>query len=109
MLFTGTWLFELVFGREWSQAGLFSSILAIYLLMQFISAPIVNALSVFEQQVEFLLINVRRTILIIVVFATAYYLNLDPSSTVVIFSVVLAIHYFGVTFTIFRVIKKNVS
>lgn len=106
LLFLGPWLFELVFGSEWGQAGLFASILAIYLLMQFISAPIVNALSVFEQQLEFLMINVRRSILIVIVFSTAYYLSFDSITTLVTFSIVLAFHYFWVTFTIFRVIKK---
>lgn len=104
----GPWFFKLVFGDEWSQAGLFVSILAGYLLMQFISAPIVNVLSVFEQQLEFLFINIRRLLLILSVFLLSYIYKMDIVATLTIFSLTLALHYLWVVFSIFKVIKKHV-
>jgi O-antigen/teichoic acid export membrane protein len=108
LIFFGPWLFGIIFGSEWGQAGVFASTLAIYLLMQFISTPIVNALSVFEKQFEFLMINIRRAFLIIVVYSLSYYLDFDASKTLLLFSIVLSFHYFWITFSILRLIKRNV-
>jgi len=107
LLFFGPWLFELVFGSEWGQAGLFASILAIYLMIQFASSPIVKALDVFEKQGMFLQINIVRSIGIIILFTTAYYLSLDAIQTLYLYSFALSAHYLFTIFSIFRVIKTH--
>lgn len=108
LLFFGPWIFKLVFGTEWEQAGLFASLLAVYLSMQFISAPIVNALSVFEKQGMFLMINIRRAIFIVVIFGSSYWLEMGAEKTLLFFSLALSMHYLLVTYYIFKVIKQNV-
>ena len=108
LFFFGPRLFQLVFGSEWHQAGFFASLLSVYLLTQFISAPLVNALSVFEKQGMFLMINVRRTIFIVAIFFSSYWFEWDIVKMLFIFSLVLSVHYLLVTHSIFKVIKENV-
>lgn len=106
LLLAGPLLFNLVFGQQWREAGLFASILAIYLLAQFVSSPIVNALSVFEKQWIFLRINIVRAFGTLVIFGIAYAMSLSPVGTIVIYSLALSIHYMFTSIAVFRVIKK---
>jgi len=107
LFFLGPWIFETGFGSAWREAGVFASILATYLLLQFVSAPIVNALSVFNNQRMFLSINIRRSILLIAVFAIAYFYSFPINTTLIMFSLVMSAHYAIVTLSIFRVIRKE--
>lgn len=106
LFFLGPWLFQLVFGSQWQQAGIFASALSIYLLIQFISTPIVNALNVFNKQSLFLRINIVRVLGVIAIFGSSYYFQLSPMSTIYIYSFGLAAHYLFTFFTVLRVIKK---
>jgi len=107
LFFLGPWIFEITFGSAWREAGVFASILATYLLLQFVSAPIVNALSIFNNQRMFLSINIRRSVLLITVFTIAYFYSFSINTTLIIFSLVMSIHYAIVTLSIFRVIRKE--
>lgn len=46
-------LFALLFGSEWELAGVFTSILALYLLVQFVTSPLINVFTVFNRQGKF--------------------------------------------------------
>lgn len=105
LLLAGPWLFSIVFGEVWHEAGVFARILAVYLLAQFISAPLVNVLNVFEKQWFFLRINVVRSLLIFTVFLTSHLLSLGANVTIFAYSITLTFHYFIVSVAIFRSIK----
>lgn len=106
LLFGGPFLFSFVFGEQWREAGVFASILAVYLLAQFVSNPLVNALSVFEKQWMFLRINIVRSIGILAIFWIAQSVHLSPVVTIVIYGLALSIHYLSTSIVVFRVIKK---
>jgi O-antigen/teichoic acid export membrane protein len=105
LLLAGPWLFVLVFGEAWRDAGVFASILSVYLLTQFISTPIVNVLTVFEKQWIFLRINIIRSLLLSFAFCLSYFLSLEPFISIFIYSIVLALHYAFVSIIIFRTIR----
>lgn len=105
LLFSGPWLFTIVFGKNWFDAGVFASILCFYLMAQFVSTPLMNVLNVLEKQWLFLRINIVRAIVLILVFVACHYLDLDAKVTIFMYSIALSIHYTIVSFTIFRVIK----
>lgn len=105
ILFSGPWLFTIVFGQKWLEAGEFSSILCLYLAAQFITTPLMNVLNVLEKQWLFLRINFVRVVILIIVFFVCYYLKLDEKVTLGIYSIALSIHYTIVSFTIFMAIK----
>ena len=107
LLFLSPWLFQLVFGVVWRPAGVFTSILAVYLLTQFVSNPIVSALNVFGKQNFFLLMNVLRVICIVVPFLLGYLLNLAQTTTLVLYSLSMSALRLYLYFWIMRIIKAQ--
>ena len=105
LVFFGPWLFEVLFGAIWREAGTFSSILAVYLVTQFISTPLVNALSVFEKQLMFLMINIVRIAVLIIIFGISYVLQLSSENTILVYSLSLSLHSIFIACLVFRVIK----
>jgi len=108
ILFFSPWLFSFIFGEIWRESGEFARLLSIYMLTTFISAPLVNALSVFEKQSLFLKLNIIRAGVLFMVFGMAYWLNMDSKETVLFYSIVLSIHYIYVSVMVFKVIRDAV-
>jgi O-antigen/teichoic acid export membrane protein len=109
LILVGPHVFSFVFGEQWREAGVFSRILALYLLTQFISTPLVNALSVFDKQGMFLRINMIRSIAIIMVFGLAYLCRLSPMYAILIYSIVLSVHYIFTSISVFSVIRNSLA
>ena len=105
LVISGPWLFQFVFGENWHEAGVFSRILAIYLLTQFVSSPLVNAMTVFEKLRMFFIINLVRVVGLAILFIISYVLDLSSKSTIIFYSFGLSLHYIFTAFIIFRVIE----
>lgn len=104
----GPELFELIFGDKWKKAGLFSQILSLYLMAQFISSPVVNVLSVFEKQAKFLFINIVRSLIVITTFSIGYFYNLTYTKVFLIYSISISIHYFLTLYSIVSFLKFKI-
>jgi O-antigen/teichoic acid export membrane protein len=102
----GAWLFPLVFGARWHDAGIFASILSLYLLAQFVANPLSHALNVFDKQHIYLRLNVVRTSMIVGIFALAHVLELSAYEAIAAYSVGLSIQYVMTTVTIFSVMRE---
>ncbi len=105
LLLFGEVLFSFIFGVNWAQAGVFSSILAFYLVAQFISSPFVNVLNLYEKQSLFLQINLVRVFLMFLIFGTTFYFQFSTITMIWAYSIVLSLHYFYTLITIIRNIK----
>ena len=105
LLLFGEVLFSFIFGVNWAQAGVFSSILAFYLVAQFISSPFVNVLNLYEKQSLFLQINLVRVFLMFLIFGTTFYFQFSTITMICAYSIVLSLHYFYTLITIIRNIK----
>lgn len=106
----GPWLFEFIFGSEWIQSGQFASILSIYLLVQFIYAPIGDAVfNVFEKQPTAFSIDAIRLIFTVLAFYIAYWIELNAQSTIWIYSIVISCNYVFATIVTIRIISKSSS
>ena len=106
LLLFGERLFAVAFGAEWAVAGEMASILAIYLLFQFMHAPASHLLSVFQGQRLLLMLNVQRAVLTAACFASGQLLELPIISVVLIYAVTLSAHYlFSLAMTL-RVIPR---
>lgn len=105
LLLFGEVLFSFIFGVNWAQAGVFSSILAFYLVAQFISSPFVNVLNLYEKQSLFLQINLVRVFLMFLIFGTTFYFQFSTITMIWTYSIVLSLHYFYTLITIIRNIK----
>lgn len=100
-------LFVLVFGEPWHQAGQFASMLSISLLAQFIVVPIINVLTVLGKQRMFLMFNIMRTVSIVAVFSVCGYFDMSQNGVIFVYSLVLALNYAIMAFTIFRLIRSR--
>lgn len=105
LLLAGPSLFSLVFGEQWHEAGVFASILAIYLVAQFVSAPLMNVLNVFGRQKLFLSFNIVRAIFVILIFYFSLYLSLNAITTIIFYSIILTVHYLFISFFIIKIIR----
>ncbi|MCC5803218.1 lipopolysaccharide biosynthesis protein [Rossellomorea vietnamensis] len=82
----GPFLFSLVFGENWYDAGVYSRLITIYVFTHFIFHPISSVFYIFEQQQKPLILNSINLLLVLIVFGLAYKLSLNSYSAVLIFS-----------------------
>lgn len=98
ILFTvGEEIFVVFFGIEWRMAGSFASIMAIAMLFQFTSAPLVQLINLLSNQIIFLSINVIRILGLVAVFVMAFVFELDAVSFVKLHAAFTTFFYLGVT------------
>lgn len=93
LLVFGPELFAVAFGAQWELAGELASILAIYLLFQFMHAPASHLLSIFEGQRLLLMLNVQRAVLTVACFVSAHLLELPIASVMLLYAITLSGHY----------------
>ncbi|MRX72995.1 oligosaccharide flippase family protein [Bacillus lacus] len=94
LLLFGPYLFSIVFGSKWSEAGIYASLLSIAVFSRLIFKPISNIFDVFEKQKTALILNVLRLVLVLAVFGTSKYLLLNTYWTVGLYSLTMALIYF---------------
>ncbi|MEF8698628.1 MAG: oligosaccharide flippase family protein [Candidatus Accumulibacter sp. UW20] len=102
ILFWGPDLFRLLFGEVWLTAGTFASILAISIVVQFTSAPLVQVLNVFDGQRLFLAINVARTIMLVALFSIFRSAAFSAVHFVMAYSALMTLFYLAITWLVIR-------
>lgn len=105
----GPWIFSIVFGAEWSDAGLYARILSIYVLFAFLSAPVANIFNVYERMDIQLSLNIFRVVLVILVFVICGYLELTPIYTIGTYSLLLSFYYLFLVLRVLKLVKPNVK
>ena len=108
LIFAAPLLFRIVFGAEWEQAGIFTSIMAIYLLFQFVTSPLMNVFTVYNLQFKFLQINVIRGILMIIIFGVSFLFNMNVYNTLIIYVAILSSYYVVIGFQIKKVLNRQI-
>lgn len=104
----GPWVFKLVFGPEWLDAGVYARFLSILILTRFISSPIANIFNVYEKQSLQLTLNIVRVVLVFVAFYTSNLFNLSALNSIGIYSILMTVYYAFLTIIVLRVVKKNI-
>jgi O-antigen/teichoic acid export membrane protein len=105
----GPWVFKLVFGPEWLDAGVYARFLSILILTRFISSPIANIFNVYEKQSLQLTLNIVRVVLVFVAFYTSNLFNLSALNSIGIYSILMTVYYAFLTIIVLRVVKKNIT
>lgn len=108
LLLFGRVIFTTAFGPEWALAGTFASILAIYLMFQFIQTPVAYAFLLFDGHKPLLLISVQRLVLSGLAFGMAPQFALSSQEAVILFTVLLSIHYAASVYYAYRYISKSI-
>ena len=99
-------LFELFFGTDWVQAGVFARIRAIYLITQFVYSPISEGLfNILKRQSIVLCLKIIRILIISMAFGACYYWELSPIATLLLYSIGMAANYVVATLVIINAVK----
>ncbi|WP_417500422.1 lipopolysaccharide biosynthesis protein [Methylophaga sp.] len=102
LAFFGEYLFVKIFGSNWQLAGNIAEIIAISLMFQFISMPIVNLLTVLEKQKTFLIINAMRMLLVLLALSTSYIMTASVETMMIIYSGALSLSYICTLLIIYK-------
>lgn len=109
LLLVGPSLFSLVFGEQWVDAGRYASVLAFYLLLQFVTSPTVNVFNVYDRQRMSLLLNIFRTALVLSVLFLVNILKLPAQDMVLAYSLSLFVYYLIVLVAILNLTSRKVK
>jgi len=107
LLFFSPFLFKVVFGSEWIQAGQFTSILAFYLFFEFLATPFMKIFNVFKAQRKYLEISTIRVSLISIVFISVYVWNADVYHALIVYTIFMIMHFIYVMNRTYKIIKEN--
>ncbi len=100
-------LFPWVFGAQWADAGVFAAILSVYLVAQFVSNPLTQALNVLGRQRLFLWFDGVRALITLGAFGVGVSLDLTPFFTLGLYSAGLAVYYGLNAWTVLRLIRQR--
>ena len=94
LTFAAPVLFELVFGIEWKQAGVFAQWMSIWIGMTFVASPLSVLFTVLEKEIAGLLFQASMLVIRVIVIGIGYKLD-DVLLTVIMFSFSSALMWFG--------------
>ena len=87
------WIFQLVFGYIWREAGEYARYLAFMFYASFIDSPIQMTLNILERQRAQLVWDAIRLMLTILVFALPYHFGYGPRIAILSYGVVMTLMY----------------
>ena len=88
LMLLGPWLFALLFGEPWREAGVIVQILVPLHLARFVATPISQTLNVLQRQDLHLVTSLIGALALLVSFGTGWWLGLDAHATLALFSFV---------------------
>ncbi|WP_276946852.1 lipopolysaccharide biosynthesis protein [Haematobacter massiliensis] len=91
--FWGPSLFSLVFGANWAQAGYFASWLALYMLFQVTSTPLMQVFNIMGNLAAYLIINGLRVALLLVLYWACRRTGAEAEVYVASYSMIMVFFY----------------
>ncbi|AKX49986.1 polysaccharide biosynthesis protein [Thiopseudomonas alkaliphila] len=107
VFFTSEFLFVSLFGDDWLLAGVFSSILSPYVLLQFTSSPLMQVVNVVGRQSTYFYLNLGRVIGLALIYWVAKEYMFSAKVFVTVLSVYLSFYYLVQTLVIMFLISKK--
>jgi O-antigen/teichoic acid export membrane protein len=105
MLWSGPWLFEMVFGHEWEASGLYAQIMAIAYGVRMAVSPLSQTLQMLGEQRLILLIEVARLLSILSVFASGHLMKLGIEVVLSWYSGVVVTFQMWMLFATWKAVK----
>ena len=106
LIVLGPWLFALVFGPAWQEAGIYAQVLSFMLIVRFAVNPISQALSIVEKQGTQFLLDLVRLLLVFAAFYISKLLGLSAFGAVVMYTIAMTIVY-SITYVVIIEALKN--
>lgn len=94
LIFLGPLLFSFVFGKDWSEAGVYASLLSFSVFFRLIFKPISNIFDIYEKQKLGFMLNILRLVLVVTVFGISKFSTLNSYWAVGLYSIAMSIIYF---------------
>lgn len=107
IVFTSPWLFKLIFGIKWVEAGVYLQVLALMLFLQFLAGSVGGALDVMERQDLHLVREILRISLMTVAVILAGYMKVKPVIAIVYLSISGSVTYLFSIYIAWHAIKKK--
>ncbi|MGB9595411.1 MAG: oligosaccharide flippase family protein [Candidatus Poribacteria bacterium] len=104
----GDLLFGFVFGENWVEAGIYTQILSIYVLIRFISSPLSTIFSILKRQgtgLVLTLVQLVNRIVVLLIFAKLG----SPRNCLLAYSLVSSTFYILVFYFVFRFSKASIG
>ncbi|MFP4698565.1 MAG: lipopolysaccharide biosynthesis protein [Eubacteriales bacterium] len=108
LLILGPWLFSIVFGSEWYEAGVYARLIAVMVYFHLLITPFGRIMEIFERQSINLYINIFRVISILSLFLLAQYLNLSSHITVLLYAIIVSINYILLLIIAYLVMNQEI-
>lgn len=109
LFFFSEWIFAFVFGEEWCIAGKYAQIISPLLFIRFIVSPVSVTLSVFEEQVVSLFLQLGLLISVIISFSVTWLANLKFLDFLYIFVALLVTYYLFFLFILYKAAQGKLS
>lgn len=91
----GPWLFALVFGENWHEAGMYVQLLTAMFVAQFVVVPLSPTLNVLERQDLQLVWDAARLVLVVGGLALAWALDCSAWTAVMVYGLTMLVAYGG--------------
>lgn len=109
ILLFGPWLFSVVFGSQWYEAGIYARSISVMVYFDFVVSPLGRILEVFERQREGFLFNSVRLGMVLVAFFLAKTFRLNSYGTVMLYSIISAIIYILLFFMVKKIMNLEIK
>ncbi len=86
LLIGGPYLFKMVFGEKWTDAGVFAAIISPWILFDLIRAPIVQVANLINKQAFILRYSIGINILLAIVLMLPVFIAISPTQLLVVLS-----------------------
>jgi O-antigen/teichoic acid export membrane protein len=93
VLFFGPWLFALVFGADWRQAGAIAAILVPQNLARFVVTPVSQTLNVYGRQELHLVASAANAAALVFAFGLGWIAGLGPMTLLLVYSIGTSLAY----------------
>lgn len=108
LIIFGPYLFSVVFGAEWYEAGVYARIISLLVFARFIFMPISVVFDLFERQKTALLLDITRIILVLAVFGLTKLYSLSSYWAVGLYTFVMSLIYFVTFITAQKIIQDEI-
>lgn len=104
----GPWMFQTLFGTEWTESGIYARYLCLYSIFRFVYSPISDGIfNVFERQKLVFRLEASRIAMVALSLFISYFYNFSVANTIVIYSLALTLQYILSIIFVFYILKKT--
>jgi len=86
LIIAGPWLFKIIFGVEWEEAGKYAAILSPWIFFDMIRGPIVQVASIVGKQKQILVISVISSVVLLLSIIFAIWLKMHFATMLILIS-----------------------